>query len=66
MKVIVNGEVNEFQEGTTIQDVLTHFDIDAKRMAVEQNAAVVKRADWAHTPIRENDRLELLEFVGGG
>nr|WP_242463132.1 hypothetical protein [Staphylococcus pseudintermedius] len=38
MEVFVNGERQQFEEGTTVQDILDHFGIEAKRMAVERNA----------------------------
>ncbi|ELP8731805.1 sulfur carrier protein ThiS [Staphylococcus pseudintermedius] len=66
MEVFVNGEQQQFEEGTTVQDILDHFGIEAKRMTVERNAAVVKRSAWATTEVQQDDRLELLEFVGGG
>lgn len=66
MEVFVNGEQQQFEEGTTVQDILDHYGIEAKRMAVERNATVVKRSTWATTEVRQDDRLELLEFVGGG
>ncbi|KIX90756.1 thiamine biosynthesis protein ThiS [Staphylococcus microti] len=66
MEIYVNGECQQFQDETTIQDVLDHFGIEAKRMAVEHNEMVVKRSAWVTTYLRPDDRLELLEFVGGG
>lgn len=66
MEVFVNGEKQQFEEGTTVQDILNHFGIEAKRMAVERNAEVVKRSEWSTTEVRQADQLELLEFVGGG
>lgn len=66
IEIQVNGERQQFESDTTIQDVLDHFGIEAKRMAVEHNEAVVKRSEWASTYVRPDDRLELLEFVGGG
>ncbi|UXR78684.1 MULTISPECIES: sulfur carrier protein ThiS [unclassified Staphylococcus] len=66
IEIQVNGERQQFQSDTTIQDVLNHFGIEAKRMAVEHNETVVKRSEWASTYLRPDDRLELLEFVGGG
>jgi thiamine biosynthesis protein ThiS len=26
----------------------------------------VRRADWPHTALAENDRVEIIHFVGGG
>ncbi|EKU48607.1 sulfur carrier protein ThiS [Staphylococcus massiliensis] len=66
MKVQVNGETHEFQEGTTISDIIDHFNIESKRMAVELNEQVIKRSEWSERKIEPNDKLELLEFVGGG
>lgn len=66
MEVFVNGEKQQFEEGTTVQDILDHFGIEAKRMAVERNAEVVKRSEWSTMEVRQADQLELLEFVGGG
>ncbi|CAD7360512.1 MULTISPECIES: sulfur carrier protein ThiS [Staphylococcus] len=66
MQVYVNGERQLFDEGTTIRDILNHFGIESKRMAVERNEEVVKRSEWDTTEVREDDQLELLEFVGGG
>ncbi len=66
MQVYVNGERQLFDKGTTIRDILNHFGIESKRMAVERNEEVVKRSEWDTTEVREDDQLELLEFVGGG
>jgi sulfur carrier protein len=45
--------------------------IEAKGLAasgavVEYNERIVRRADWNRIQLRENDRLEVLRFVGGG
>lgn len=66
MEVKVNGKTQSFQSAVTLQDVVEFFGIESKRMAVELNEKLVKRSEWKNTEIRANDRLELLEFVGGG
>ncbi|MEP6924488.1 MAG: sulfur carrier protein ThiS [Pyrinomonadaceae bacterium] len=66
MKVIVNGEKKEFSEPITLADLLAHLELSAVRIAVELNHNVVRRAFWAETNLRENDKIEVVHFVGGG
>ncbi len=37
-----------------------------QRVAIELNGQVARRDEWAQTVLRENDRVEIVHFVGGG
>ena len=50
----------------TIADLLARLDIDPRRVAVERNLVIVKRAAYAVTRIDEGDEIEIVNFVGGG
>jgi len=66
MRVFVNGETKEFAEALKLQDVLTHLDVPAQRIAVELNKVVVRRQNWETTEVRDDDKIEIVHFVGGG
>ncbi len=66
MQVVINGEPREIADGVTITALLTTLGIDLRRVAVELNEQVVPKARHAQTPIKPNDRLEIVTFVGGG
>ncbi|MGH9821559.1 MAG: sulfur carrier protein ThiS [Pyrinomonadaceae bacterium] len=66
MRVFVNGETKEFGGELKLHDLLKHLDIPSERIAVELNKLVVRRQDWAETDVRENDTIEIVQFVGGG
>jgi len=66
MDVILNGEPATVPAPLTIAGLLAHLDIDARRVAVELNEAVVKRALFEQTPIKAGDAVEIVNFVGGG
>lgn len=66
LKVMVNGEKQCFDEEISIAEMIRHFGIESKRMAVEVNGQVIKRSLWSAHMISENDQIEILEFVGGG
>lgn len=66
MKLIINGETKEFDEGTSLQTVITSLQIEDKVMAAAVNMQIVKKDDWGNFRLNDSDKLELLQFVGGG
>ena len=66
MRVLVNGESREFPEGTTVSQMLEALTIQPERVVVEVNLTILKRAQLAAATLREGDRVEIVQFVGGG
>ena len=68
MIITLNGERHELAPAETLSvaDLLTKLEIDARRVAVEHNLVVVKRAAYADTVVRDGDEVEIVNFVGGG
>ena len=66
MRVELNGEPKEFEEGTTLSTLIEQLSLAPERVAVELNRDVVRRADWPATPLSDGDRVEIVHFVGGG
>ena len=66
MLLIINGEKKEFEEGTTLQKIITQLQIEDKVMAAAVNMEIVKKDDWENYKPVNDDKLELLQFVGGG
>ena len=66
MIVIVNGETQEITEGTTMQQLLKLLQLEGKVMAAAVNMEIVKQNVWDQYVLNDGDKLELLDFVGGG
>lgn len=66
MKLIINGESREFENGKSLQDVLNELSLDGKVMAAAVNMEIVKQDKWSAYKPNDGDKLELLDFVGGG
>ena len=66
MRVYVNGESREVQGNPSLADLISQLDLPAARIAVELNREVVRRSEWGNTVLRDEDRLEIVHFVGGG
>ena len=52
--------------GTTVADLVATLGLGPRRIAVEVNRAVVARAEYARTALRDGDAVEIIHFVGGG
>jgi thiamine biosynthesis protein ThiS len=66
VKITLNGEPFEVAGPMTVAELLTRLDIDSRRVAVEHNLSVVRRALFGTTEVREGDEVEIVNFVGGG
>lgn len=66
MKLIINGEEKEFNENITVAEVLERLGLNGKVMAAAVNMEIVKQSNWENHILYDNDKLELLDFVGGG
>ena len=66
MKITLNGDPFEVADPLTVSALLAQLDIDSRRVAIEHNLVVLKRGAYEHTTIAEGDRIEIVNFVGGG
>ena len=64
--IMVNGQAQEFEDGTTVTDLVRSLDLAAQRVAVELNGAIVPRATFDSTLLHDDDKVEIVHFVGGG
>jgi thiamine biosynthesis protein ThiS len=66
VKITLNGDALEIVGPVTVGALLSRLDIDVRRVAVEHNFTVLKRSLLDTTEIREGDKIEVVNFVGGG
>jgi len=66
LRILINGEAKECEEGISLSDLLDLLELPLQRIAVELNREVVRRAEWKSTVLKNEDRLEIVHFVGGG
>ena len=66
MTITLNGDPHELQAPLSVSALLAQLEIDARRVAVEHNQVVLKRALFDETELHEGDQVEIVNFVGGG
>lgn len=65
MQIVVNGEQKEIGP-LSVLGLLESLEIDPRRVAVELNLEIVPKPDYATTVLQDGDRIEIVQFVGGG
>lgn len=65
MELIVNGEQQNVPV-KTIADLVAHKGLESQSLIVELNRNIIKQEQWSSVQLKAGDRLELLNFVGGG
>lgn len=66
MQIKVNGQLVELAEMLTITDFIKSKNLKPDSLVIQYNYKILKREEWSHTILKENDELEILNFVGGG
>jgi thiamine biosynthesis protein ThiS len=64
--ITLNGDPHELNGPVTVGELLATLGIDARRVAVEHNLVVVKRARFDEITVNAGDQVEIVNFVGGG
>lgn len=64
--IILSGEQTANMVGKTLADLLQEKTEMMQNVVVELNGKIIHREELADRTLSENDRVELISFVGGG
>jgi sulfur carrier protein len=62
----LNGEAHPIEEGLRLETLLERLALRPARIAVEVNQQVVRKADYPSIVLHQGDKVEIINFVGGG
>jgi len=66
MQIFLNGESRNVADGTSIEALVLSLSGDPRGIAIERNLEIVPKAEHPTTLLEEGDKLEVVQFVGGG
>ncbi|MBV9570716.1 MAG: sulfur carrier protein ThiS [Alphaproteobacteria bacterium] len=66
MKVTINGEEHRLQGPLSVDALLSQLGIERGKIAVERNLEIVPRSLYGDTRVLDGDRVEIVQFIGGG
>ena len=66
ISIVVNGKNMSIEKDTNLYELIEFLKINDKVMAAAVNMNIVKKDEWENYKLQESDKVELLNFVGGG
>ena len=66
MQIFLNGESRTVADGTSIEALVLSLSGDPRGIAIERNLEIVPKAEHPTTLLEDGDKLEVVQFVGGG
>lgn len=66
MRIVLNGEERECQDGWTLADLVKDLGLTQKRIAAEVNRDIIPRTEYGQQRLQTGDVVEVVNFVGGG
>lgn len=66
VQLVLNGAPHETEDGLTVRAFLESLGVSEKGVAVERNLEIVPKSAFDEVVLEAGDRLEIIQFVGGG
>ena len=66
MHIQINGQPREAEDSLNLRDLIVSLNLKPEQIAIELNQTVIRRMHWQSTILREDDKVEIVHFVGGG
>jgi len=67
-RVVINGEEREIPREMTVMELLKEIGVKYREvgLAVAINEEVVPKSEYSNRLVKEGDRVEIVQLVGGG
>ncbi len=66
IQIKLNGKQHKLRSGSTVAYLLKANDLDPSQVGVEINGSIIHQYEFKQIIVRNNDEVEIVEFVGGG
>ena len=65
-KIQLNGKYIPIKSKITIYNLLEKLKLNNKKIAIEHNGTIVSKTSLKKKYLKNNDKLEIVHFIGGG
>ncbi len=65
-KIQLNGKRITIKSKISILDLLKKYKLDKKRIAIELNGNIIHKINFKKKLLKNNDKMEIVHFIGGG
>jgi len=65
-KIQLNGKKVVVKSNCSIFDLLKKYKLDNKKVAIEYNGTIISKENYKKKYLKDNDKVEIVHFIGGG
>ena len=65
-KIQLNGNSYEINKGTNLNELLNKLKIQKNKVAIEVNGEIVEKNKYPNLILNKDDKVEIVQFIGGG
>jgi len=66
MKIQINGKEELIENITNLTELINSKNLKPENIVVEHNTKIVSKEEFENVIITEEDKIEIISFVGGG
>ena len=65
-KIQLNGKKLKIQTNLSIKDLINKYKLKENRIAIELNGSILHKQEYKKRKIKNDDKIEIVQFIGGG
>ncbi len=65
-KIQLNGKKIKIRPKLTVYELLKQFKLNKKKVAIEYNGKIISQINYKKKYLKHNDKVEVVQFIGGG
>ncbi len=66
IKINLNGKQKQIAENSKIDKILNELKIPIRKVAIELNQEILDKKKIHKIKLKNNDKIEIVHFIGGG
>jgi sulfur carrier protein len=65
-KIQLNGRKISIKQKLSVFELLKRYKLNKKKIAIELNGTIIHKQLYKKKIIKNNDKIEIVHFIGGG
>ena len=65
-KIQLNGKKVKIQRNLSIKDLIKKYRLKENKIAIELNGTILPKDHYKNKEVKNNDKIEIVQFIGGG
>ena len=66
IKIRVNGKLSSIKDNLKLSSYLKKINVPLKKVAIELNREIIDKRNLRNIKLKQNDKIEIVHFIGGG